>query len=164
MSLVWKIHVRLGRHARVIPLRPRFEEPVVVLPNRSTQPEPRASPWRKLAVAWSALPFWRRRLAALLILASLALSGFRYLKSSGAVQKANHELLARIRERATIDIQEDFRAGLSQWTRPPGWADSWTYDATGFARPGRLALLAGSAPLTDYRLEFLAEIDKKAVA
>ena len=112
----------------------------------------------------SPLLVWSRHLAALLILAVVALAGFRHLKASGSIQKANHEVIARLRERAAIDIQDDFRSGLSQWTGPPGWANSWTYDATGFARPGRLALLAGSAPLSDYRLEFLAEIDKKAVA
>ncbi|HLN02380.1 MAG TPA: hypothetical protein VK335_24045 [Bryobacteraceae bacterium] len=164
LALVWKIQVRIGRHARVIPLRPRFEDPLIISPHRSVQPEPPANPWKKLAVFWSAVPFWSRRLVAVIILAVLALASFRYLKSSGSVQKASDELKACIRERAAIDIQDDFRAGLSQWTGAPGWADSWTYDATGFARPGRLALLAGSAPLSDYRLEFLAEIDKKAVA
>ena len=163
LALVWKIQVRMRRHARVIPLRPRFEEPLILSPKDSVRPEP-ANPWKKLVIYWSAVPPRRRHLAALLVLAVLALAGFRCLKSSGSVQKANHELMARIRDRAAIDIQDDFRAGLSQWTGPPGWANSWTYDATGFARPGRLALLAGSAPLADYRLEFLAEIDKKAVA
>ena len=164
LALVWNIQVRMRRHARVIPLRPRFEEPLILSPQRPAQPEPAANPWKQLPVFWSAVPLWSRQLAALLILAVLALAGFRYLKSSAAVRKANSDLMARIRERAAVDIQDDFRAGLSQWTGPPGWADTWTYDATGFARPGRLALLAGSAPLADYRLEFLAEIDKKAVA
>ena len=133
-------------------------------PLGSVLPAVPANPWTKVSAFWFAAPLWSRRVAMLLVLAVLALAGFRYLKSSGSMQKANQELIAQIRQRAAIDIQDDFRAGLSQWTGPPGWANTWTYDATGFARPGRLALLAGSAPLADYRLEFLAEIDKKAVA
>lgn len=133
-------------------------------PLRSVPSDPPASVLQKLAAIWSATPVWCRQLAALLVFVALALSCFRRLKTSGSIQKTQNEMMARIRERAAIDIQDDFRAGLSQWTGPPGWANTWTYDATGFARPGRLAVLAGSAPLADYRLEFLAEIDKKAVA
>ncbi len=80
------------------------------------------------------------------------------------MQNAQNEFILRLRERAAVELQDDFRSGLSQWTGPAGWANSWTYDNSGFARPGRLALLAGSMPLSDYRLEFLAQIDRKAVA
>jgi hypothetical protein len=38
LSVVWKVEVRLGRDARVIPLRPRFEEPLIVAPKRVVQP------------------------------------------------------------------------------------------------------------------------------
>ena len=71
---------------------------------------------------------------------------------------------ARISRRAAIEIQDDFRSGLSQWTGGPDWAKSWSYDGTGFARPGRLALLSSSLPLDNYRLEFTAQIERKAVA
>lgn len=163
-TLVWKFRVRLGPHARVIPVRPRFEDPLPVALSLPREPEPLPSLWKKLTARWSAVPLWVRQVAAVVVLAALALSSYVYLKSSPAMQKANTELVAHIQRRAAIDIQDDFRAGLSQWTGPPGWSNTWTYDATGFARPGRLALLADSAPLSDYHLEFLAEIDRKAVA
>jgi len=73
-------------------------------------------------------------------------------------------VMSRISRRAAINIQDDFRSGLSQWTGSPGWADSWSYDGTGFARPGHMALLSGSLPMADYRLEFLGQIEKKAMA
>jgi hypothetical protein len=72
-------------------------------------------------------------------------------------------MMASIRRRAVVDVRDDFRSGLSQWTGVPGWAGSWSYDATGFVRPGRLALLSGSLPMDDCRLEFLAQIEKKAI-
>ena len=93
----------------------------------------------------------------------LALAGFLQFRSSGSMQRAQTEVAARIRARAAIDLQDDFRSGLSQWSGPAGWGNSWAYDPTGFARPGRLALLTASEPLTDYRLEFLVEIDRKSV-
>lgn len=163
-AFIWKFRVRLGPHARVIPVRPRFEDPFPLAPSHRVEAEPTADLWKKLTARWSAVPLRARQVAALLALAALVFAGFGYFRSSPSMQKANTELMASIQRRAAIDIQDDFRAGLSQWTGSPGWANTWTYDATGFARPGRLALLSGSAPLSDYRLEFLAEIDKKAVA
>ena len=164
LSLVWNVQVRVGRDARVIPQRPRFEEPLTITPRPSVSHEVPISLRARMEAYWFAAPSWSRQVVVIVLLAIAALSGFRHLKSSGSMQKANHEFMARLRDRATVDIQDDFRGGLSQWTGAPGWANSWTYDPTGFARPGRLALLASSRPLSDYRLEFLAEIDKKAVA
>jgi len=163
LALFWKNKAFLGRHARVIPLRPNFEEPLLESLHSAVQPDPPVAAWRRLPALWSAAPRWSRQVAALLVFAVLALSGVHHLKSSGSLQRFNGSVIARIRQRAAIDIQDDFRSGLSQWTGPHGWANTWTYDSTGFARPGHLALLAGSAPLSNYRLEFLAEIDKKAV-
>ena len=39
------------------------------------------------------------------------------------------------------------------------WARNWSYDAIGFVRPGRVAFLKHSLALTNYRLEFLAQIE-----
>jgi len=114
LSLAWKLQVRLGRDARVIPLRPRFEEPLIVAPRRSLQPELPVNPWKRLWAFWFAAPLWCRQAAVLLILAGVAVLGFRHLKSSGTIQKANSLVIARLRERAAIDIQDDFRSGLSQ--------------------------------------------------
>ena len=40
----------------------------------------------------------------------------------------------------------------------------WSFDATGFVRPGPLALYRPSVNLTDYQLQFLGMIDKKALS
>ena len=39
LSLAWKVQVRMGRYARVIPQRPRFEEPLMVAPRPSVRGE-----------------------------------------------------------------------------------------------------------------------------
>jgi hypothetical protein len=66
-------------------------------------------------------------------------------------------------DRAAIALDEDFRAGLDDWTSRGGTTD-WAFDATGFVRPGPLALYRPSVDLTDYQLQFLGLIDKKALS
>jgi len=65
--------------------------------------------------------------------------------------------------RAAVALDEDFRAGLDDWTSRGGTTD-WEFDATGFVRPGPLALYRPSLDLTDYQLQFLGMIDKKALS
>jgi hypothetical protein len=43
-------------------------------------------------------------------------------------------------------------------------ATEWSFDATGFVRPGPLALYRPSMNLTDYQVQFLGMIDKKAMS
>jgi hypothetical protein len=145
-------------------MRPRFDVAAVEAPLQRTGPEPSKHPLVKLAVYWHAAPAWSRQVAAGVLLVGAGWLGIGRLNRSGVIQNAQNHFVLRLRERAAVDLQDDFRSGLSQWTGPAGWANSWTYDDTGFARPGRLALLAGSMALSDYRLEFVAQIDKKAVA
>jgi hypothetical protein len=66
-------------------------------------------------------------------------------------------------DRAAIALDEDFRAGLDDWTSRGGTTD-WAFDETGFVRPGPLALYRPSIELTDYQLQFLGMIDKKALS
>jgi hypothetical protein len=66
-------------------------------------------------------------------------------------------------DRAAIALDEDFRAGLDDWTSRGGTTE-WAFDATGFVRPGPLAIYRPSVDLTDYQLQFLGMIDKKALS
>ncbi len=66
-------------------------------------------------------------------------------------------------DRAAVALDEDFRAGLDDWTSRGGTTE-WAFDATGFVRPGPLALYRPSIDLTDYQLNFLGLIDKKALS
>jgi len=68
-----------------------------------------------------------------------------------------------MKDRAAIALDEDFRSGLDDWTSRGGTTD-WAFDATGFVRPGPLALYVPSLELTDYQLQFLGMVDKKAMS
>ena len=68
-----------------------------------------------------------------------------------------------ISDRAAIAYADDFRSGLDAWESRSNLTRSWSYDAAGFVRPGPLAVFKPTVDLTDYRFEFLAEIDQKAM-
>src|SRR6266849_3777196 len=67
-------------------------------------------------------------------------------------------------DRAAVALDEDFRSGLDEWATRGDLDASWSFDATGFVRPGPLALYRPSVGLTDYQLQFLGLIDKKALS
>ena len=66
-------------------------------------------------------------------------------------------------ERAAVAYTDDFRNGLAEWEGSGDWARSWSYDASGFVRTGGLALLASARELTDYRMEFLGQIERRSM-
>ncbi len=67
-------------------------------------------------------------------------------------------------ERATRTYADNFRTGLSQWKSvQPKWPKGWSYSTDGFIHPGQLALYRPSVPLSDYRFEFMAQIENKSV-
>jgi hypothetical protein len=69
-----------------------------------------------------------------------------------------------VSERAAVQLDEDFRTGLDDWSSPGGVATEWSFDANGFVRPGSLALYSPSLSLADYEAQFLAIIDQKALS
>jgi hypothetical protein len=66
--------------------------------------------------------------------------------------------------RAGVALDDDFRAGLDDWASSGDATAMWSFDATGFVRPGPLALYRPSMNLSDYQLQFLGMIDKKALS
>ncbi len=68
-----------------------------------------------------------------------------------------------ISNRAAVDYADDFRSGLDAWESRSNLTTSWSYDAAGFVRPGPLAIFKPTVDLSDYRFEFLGEIDQKAM-
>ncbi|MBZ5674161.1 MAG: hypothetical protein LAP61_07930 [Acidobacteriia bacterium] len=69
-----------------------------------------------------------------------------------------------LENRAAVALDEDFRSGLDNWASPGGSTTEWSFDQTGFVRPGPLALYRPSVNLTDYQVQFLGLIDKKALS
>ena len=68
-----------------------------------------------------------------------------------------------IMKRAGVEYVDDFRSGLDDWQGRTNLTARWSYDAAGFVRPGSLALYRPTLDLTDYRFEFLGEIDQKGL-
>jgi len=67
-------------------------------------------------------------------------------------------------DRAAIALDEDFRSGLDDWASRGDANTEWSFGATGFVRPGPLALYRPSMNLTDYQVQFLGMIDQKALS
>jgi hypothetical protein len=84
------------------------------------------------------------------------------------VEHALSEQLVSVRQtmadRAGVALEEDFRSGLDAWASRNDATAEWSFDATGFVRPGPLALYRPSLGLTDYQFQFLGMIDQKALS
>jgi hypothetical protein len=69
-----------------------------------------------------------------------------------------------ISRRAAIEFHDDFRSGLSNWDGAADWSRTWSYDSAGFVRTGSLAFFQPTMPLKDYRLDFVGQIEKRALS
>src|SRR5438105_700753 len=76
---------------------------------------------------------------------------------------SRNSILDAVRARASVELAEDFRTDLRHWTGPNGQSESWSIDAAGLGRPGRLALYINSVPLANYRAEFLGSVERKSL-
>src|SRR5579884_1447979 len=139
---------------------------------------PKASPWTHVTGFWKQAPRDLKVLAvaipALLALAfHPALPKVRVSTPKTSISlKQNIEAvvntkLATVRQavhdRAAVALDEDFRSGLDEWVSRGNATTEWSFDATGFVRLGPLALYRPSMGLSDYQLQFMGLIDKKAL-
>ncbi len=145
----------------------------------AVKPSPRATPvtWVRLREVWRNAPGDLKLLTTLLpVLLVLAL--VRTLPkvsahtspsdkaSPGLVQMVNAKwraIRSDIMKRAGVEYVDDFRTGLDDWQGRTNLTARWSYDSAGFVRPGPLALYRPTLDLTDYRFEFLGEIDQKGL-
>ncbi len=139
-----------------------------------------AGSWRWLLAAWKTSPRDLKLVSLLLpVLLVVAITGsvpsvpIKQLapqnldQMQGQLQKVVEDhwknLNQTISDRAAVSYADDFRSGLDAWESRSNLTRSWSYDASGFVRPGPLAVFKPTVDLTDYRFEFLAEIDQKAL-
>lgn len=167
----------------VLKPRARLEPRTVAL---RTQPEiPAEAPlWRRkldgAGQAWNrlpAVPKWSGLLAAALALA-VGLGTRGSYTTEARAPKPEPPAMTRVStddgslaglqktilDRAAIALTDDFRAGLADWEGQGDWARSWSYDSAGFVRTGSLALYTPTLSLTDYRLEFLGQIESRSLS
>lgn len=88
-------------------------------------------------------------------------SGLWNVSFSGDSLKGLKQMIQR---RAAVELSDDFRQGLGDWSGVGEWAKGWRYDPPGFIRPRKLALYTPSLGLEDYRFEFLGAIERKALS
>ena len=75
-----------------------------------------------------------------------------------------HDVRQAIASRATLEISNDFRSGQQFWDGGRAdWGKGWTRHPDGYVKTGGLSLFRPSLRLTDYRLEFMAQIENKAM-
>jgi hypothetical protein len=132
-----------------------------------------AHSWQWLRDVWRNAPSDLKLITLLLpVLLAVAVSpSVRSIKvapiPSGHVQQvvANrwNDLHQSILNRAAVDITDDFRSGLDAWDSRSNLTSSWSYDASGFVQPGPLAVFKPTTDMTDYRFQFLGEIDQKGM-
>jgi hypothetical protein len=151
------------------------DEPPPLNPARET-----AASWRWLLAAWKRAPRDLKLIGVLLpVLLVIAVSRsipkvpIRQLAPQGLgqvqdqVQKVVQDhwknLNETISDRAAVAYSDDFRSGLDAWESRSNLTRTWSYDASGFVRPGPLAVFKPTVDLTDYRFAFLEEIDQKAM-
>jgi hypothetical protein len=156
---------------------PESTGPVESHPNPGQQT---AASGRWLSAAWKGAP-WDLKLIglALPVLVAVAVSGsipkapIRQLSPQSfgqmpeqfqkVVQTQWQGLNESISNRAAVAFSDDFRAGLDAWESRSNLTRTWSYDAAGFVRPGPLAVFKPTLDLSDYRFEFLGEIDQRAM-
>ena len=161
--------------------QPRMDAARPAVENPQAPPPEAANAWMQISGFWKHAPrdlkllvFGIPILLALALHPSLKKIPFTAPQQAGGIQHIEHNFQSKLNEqwvtvkqtmvdRAAIALDEDFRAGLDDWTSRGG-TTAWAFDATGFVRPGPLALYRPSIDLTDYQLQFLGMIDKKALS
>ena len=108
------------------------------------------------------VPSYMKGMAAGLMLASFLWFGSSSIKSDGITMRPGDLIRLTIQRRAVYEVSDNFHAGLASW-EGKGFSKSWAYDKEGFVRPGRLALYKPSHDMSDYKMEFLTQIERKSV-
>ncbi len=108
------------------------------------------------------VPSYMKGMAAGLMLASFLWFGSSSIKTDGITMRPGDLIRLTIQRRAVYELNDNFHAGLASW-EGKGFAKTWAYDKEGFVRPGHLALYKPSHDMSDYKVEFLAQIERKSV-
>jgi hypothetical protein len=68
-----------------------------------------------------------------------------------------------IASRSAVEISDTFHAGMEAWGHVKALAPGWKHSPEGYVQPGQLALFQPSMKFTDYRLEFVGQIESKSI-
>ena len=152
----------------VDPPRPWLLSPATWIPRIASSRIPCGSPAETFAGTRKRLTSHPKPLLAFVIPILVALSLYTAPPAMRAAADTSRQGWQRaqraVLNRAAVALDEDFRAGLSNWTNRGGSPPSWTSDASGFVRPGALALYRPALGMVDYQMQFLGTIDKKGLS
>jgi hypothetical protein len=112
---------------------------------------------------WRATPAYLRYATASFAVLTMLWVGAPVSRVNNLVSTRWSRVQAGMRGRAAVEMSEDFQDGMQGWQGQGEWTRSWQINKAGYARPGRLALYEPSMHMQDYRMEFLVQIEKKAV-
>jgi hypothetical protein len=82
---------------------------------------------------------------------------------SGLLTGGLNTIKKGIASRAGVQLTEDFRSGFDNWIGGGNASRTWIFDQTGFVQPSQLAIYRPSLSMSDYTMEFLGELDRKAL-
>lgn len=137
--------------------RTRSRLPGAVVAPATVQFElPPAPPlWLQLLNVWRGLPAMVR--AAMAFAALFAGLGWVLWVAAGEA------IGAQLERRAAVRLEENFQRGFASWWGQPDWAESWRRSPSGYAEIGRLALWRPTRQMSDYQIEFLAQLGNRGI-
>lgn len=132
----------------------------------------RSGPGLGFAIGWirgtltryvrPAMGHWKSLAAGAALVTVLGTAAY-HLRSGEFLQSERASFGRMVRERAAIELSDTFRPGFALWEGERDWARRWSYDKDGFIRAGELALYRPSLALSDYRMEFLTQVERRSV-
>ncbi len=120
--------------------------------------------FQSLVRLWRTAPVYFRWAA---VTACLILLFWAYVPGGGVarlVESRWSQIQEGIQKRAAVELSEDFQGSMQEWQGAGDWTRSWQKSKAGFVRPGRLALYQPSMQMQEYQVEFLMQVEKRAVS
>jgi hypothetical protein len=157
-ELVWPARPALLLHGDALPIATPLRTDALA-PFDAPPPKMPEMPVEILPGFFQTLPERLKRLSVgipLLMLILFAMWGAGIKHGDGQ----SGFLRGAIQSRAKVEFTDDFHSGTAKWR---GDAASWVYDHSGFMRPAGLALYEPTMKLSDYRMEFLGQIEEKGI-
>lgn len=125
--------------------------------------QPPFDAWANLVQLWRRSPVFVRFATAAACLILLLWSAAPGPGLFDAVANRMGGVRQMIGKRAAVEMAEDFQGGMADWSGAGGWAQTWRLSKAGYVKPGRLALYQPSMNMREYNVEFLMQIEEKAL-
>jgi hypothetical protein len=119
--------------------------------------------WANLVQLWRRTPGFARFATAAACLMLLLWSFAPGVGLLNVVASRMGGVREGIGKRAAVELSEDFRGGMADWSGSGNWAETWRLSKAGYVKPGRLALYQPSMNMREYNVEFLMQIEEKAL-